>query len=1831
MDLLLKEMGTLAFNDPANIIDPLLDAPSPTKPLSVQNHKNQKNDRDCNSSSDTYVSDHDALAHTHLTSFEHNLETPDEAANFWMNDSQLGPENHRIEDGMDKFEDFDAKSRHTVLPSKSIMKSTGTPSTSPKKSVAFPEQSNLETLHHYTPTTDHENSPTLEVLSSLIHMWSEMDKNDQVTESTNASPPPVPPPHTSNTITGLLSPQNDEDEAENDDVDISVLSEYRLSHKNYSNLSLNEKLDIFLNNSSHAAQDDLDDHLEKLNLAKKEETDVNIHHLSFQLDDQREKLENPLNVLHKTQEVRLRSAGSSQSSLQSLMDSNRQLNYNSIAALSSGIQLNDGIKGFSDAVAGLIIPSTDIPDLQRDSSPEILTFDVKRSSMIESNSEEEVFQDSFDHSYNLTEKSIMNLLNSASQVNLPIATTNVNAVEKIPSTQVHLENSLERKIKQEPNTSHVRSDSQSTHNAKPLATGILEPSNTNVKAEPREIVVKSEPEEPLVKQESDSENERAAKEEPTEGNVKEEPQETLKDVQHLPIIKTEDISREVNDSLSFTVKVEVPLNRSFDKSTTIDNSEDIENNENPENNAVHENKGTRISESTNYSEHPNSEDPALHDLLLQVPVRHHAFEANSSADLEVSEAASIAQADVAYRSSRQVRLVASNLPSPKDAGPAAISDEIESSNDGDIDEDTDNISHVKLETIHHSNAAMPSNEKLSHNSSASDLFEDTSEELLGKTLAPLKIDHGSTPNLVVLSTPDLDMDGSFKVQKETSTNAKNERSLEDRSDVKVNDKLMVKQEDHDNSVLANSSNILPPLHLMPPPSASVARFLDPTSTFEESLSAEHDKDKKNIDYLSIWHLQLQKRKHQLPRAPLSYQVPNLQNYNTSDLSNGNTYHIPASLKLKKFKEVNLVSKRVVSPGFEDLQVSGFLPEISQTSGLEGHFKSLMHSQTIQSDLSTSVASHKVERRRSLGMQNVLSQIDDPSVEEPPAPGPIPKKSHSIHNTLRPVSVTMQEAPKPQTTVKKSKFHVPTFEIKRSNSKLSPKNFYNDIFEDIARPTIKASGMKTLPSMDREDVKRILQMKQAMSHEEYANLKLVGTRKRSVIQEPEDNYDKFQQLASVHCESLTSSSDPNKRRSQLSHVMGELQSVPVAIESKDQILNDLSIFQLKSDSIFESPKSAEEISTPVRIIPVKKQDQLTFPDPDPELISNAGFSPQQDRNTINDELHSREIPQKPSNVVTSTDSGPMKAATQSPFKDEVITEASIEDSDSQTALVQPVEPATQDHQVQNHQRRLLGPVLANVLSPLPPIHGMRGPLRPPANAPIHAPLEDPIQHVIQKSEPVAMEEIKTPTETDLRSQRNINGTVPMKPSAKIHVVKASNTPPQKNTPKSSPIKINSSPVRLVKNGDEVTGVVLDKPPKMRQTFVGEIANEKIREQVSRHEHALSTVSVPSNVTDDTLLRSEQNSQHRIISDSQGSTVPLSIETDRGKLFLRVVGLKNIALPDVKSRKGSFSITLDNGVHCIKTPNYNLDSLDVLIGKEFELTVGRSLEFILTMKAIYDKPKGTLVEVHEKKVVKSRNRISRLFGSKEIITTTKYVPQEVKDPWQNKFAGDGSFARCYVDLEQYELQITGIARNFNISCFNEWETATIGGKVTQRNPYKIAQLEVKMLFVPKSEPYEILPTSIKSAYESLDELRTESHLIVEGYMHQDGGDCETWKKRWFKLSGTSLIAHSEFSHKTRAKINLAKVVEVIYVDKENVNRSSSNYRNFSDILLVQNAFKIRFANGEIIDFGAANKEEKLRWIRAIQEIVYRNKFRRQPWIQLMQEKNGNSRPRSIVIGN
>ncbi|CAN6660937.1 hypothetical protein TRVA0_033S00100 [Trichomonascus vanleenenianus] len=403
-------------------------------------------------------------------------------------------------------------------------------------------------------------------------------------------------------------------------------------------------------------------------------------------------------------------------------------------------------------------------------------------------------------------------------------------------------------------------------------------------------------------------------------------------------------------------------------------------------------------------------------------------------------------------------------------------------------------------------------------------------------------------------------------------------------------------------------------------------------------------------------------------------------------------------------------------------------------------------------------------------------------------------------------------------------------------------------------------------------------------------------------------------------------------------------------------------------------------------------------------------------------------------------------------------------------------------------------------------------------------------------------------------------------------------------------------------------------------------------------------------------------------------------DRGRLFVRIISVKNINLPGVEERNAKFSLTLDNGIHCIST-NYKSMKKVSMLDQEFELTVNKDLEFILTLKAKSPKielasvPAPQAAPIREPSLERNQSRhsrqlsssstassiapsitskkklgFSRLFGSPKKKATqilskpstpllqpspnlrgtmtptptlrapeTRPTPPR-RDPWDGLIATDGSFGRAYMALSQYESEIYGRPATYEIPCYNEWERSGTGS--TRRAPYKIAKLQIQMMFIPRGSRTESLPASIK---EALEEMRAygdsaNSSGPIEGYLSQLGGDCKYWRRRYFKVRGTIMTAYSENSGKARATINLGKATGIIDdkgsltapVDKGR--RQSAFAKQEEAFMFVDEGFRLKFANGEIIDFYADDQAAKQNWIRNLNEIITGNTSRK-PWVELI----------------
>ncbi|KAI9786972.1 MAG: Bud site selection protein bud4 [Candelina submexicana] len=374
-------------------------------------------------------------------------------------------------------------------------------------------------------------------------------------------------------------------------------------------------------------------------------------------------------------------------------------------------------------------------------------------------------------------------------------------------------------------------------------------------------------------------------------------------------------------------------------------------------------------------------------------------------------------------------------------------------------------------------------------------------------------------------------------------------------------------------------------------------------------------------------------------------------------------------------------------------------------------------------------------------------------------------------------------------------------------------------------------------------------------------------------------------------------------------------------------------------------------------------------------------------------------------------------------------------------------------------------------------------------------------------------------------------------------------------------------------------------------------------------------------------------------------------EKGRLFVKVVGVKDLDLPLPKGERTWFCLTLDNGLHCVTTSYLELGK-NAPIGQEFELVVLNDLEFQLTLQTKIEPPAPAQAVVESPtKAAKTpkQSAFSRVFASpkkrKELERKQQEEEQRIAHQKQNDaqakrqstqptawdllhplVAQDGSFARAYFCLKDHERRSYGRPYNVDITCFNEWATEEINNASSvkskrganapgtqRRAPYRIGKLELQLLFVPKPKGATDaeMPKSMTGCLREMKEAEARATRSYEGHLSQQGGDCPFWRRRFFKLEGAKLTAYHETTRQPRATINLAKASKLIddrssLVQKEvsakgGSRRKSAFAEEEEGYMFVEEGFRVRFANGETIDFYADNAEQKEGWMKVLADTV------------------------------
>lgn len=409
--------------------------------------------------------------------------------------------------------------------------------------------------------------------------------------------------------------------------------------------------------------------------------------------------------------------------------------------------------------------------------------------------------------------------------------------------------------------------------------------------------------------------------------------------------------------------------------------------------------------------------------------------------------------------------------------------------------------------------------------------------------------------------------------------------------------------------------------------------------------------------------------------------------------------------------------------------------------------------------------------------------------------------------------------------------------------------------------------------------------------------------------------------------------------------------------------------------------------------------------------------------------------------------------------------------------------------------------------------------------------------------------------------------------------------------------------------------------------------------------------------------------------EGNAINTSLEEvgDRGRLFVKVIGVKELDLPLPRNERTWFSLTLDNGVHCVTTAWLEL-SRNAPIGQEFELVVPSELEFQLTLNVKLEKPAPKrVVECPTKQAkLQKASTFSRVFASpkkrKEMEAKMKEEEQRLQQQKEREAAAkkasaiptawdllsplaaqDGSFARSYVCLKDHEKSCYGRPYVVDVACFNEWATEEVhlssikskrGPPVMQaRPPYKIGKLELQLLFVPKPKGSkdEDMPKSMNGCIREMAAAEASACRQHEGHLSQQGGDCPYWRRRFFKLDGVKLTAYHESTMQPRATINLSKATKIIddrsaLTQKETMGKGGSRRRSaFAEeeegYMFVEEGFRIRFGNGEVIDFYADSTHDKEGWMKALDAAVGREGGKIGGWCDIVLRKEEAERDREM----
>jgi PH domain len=133
---------------------------------------------------------------------------------------------------------------------------------------------------------------------------------------------------------------------------------------------------------------------------------------------------------------------------------------------------------------------------------------------------------------------------------------------------------------------------------------------------------------------------------------------------------------------------------------------------------------------------------------------------------------------------------------------------------------------------------------------------------------------------------------------------------------------------------------------------------------------------------------------------------------------------------------------------------------------------------------------------------------------------------------------------------------------------------------------------------------------------------------------------------------------------------------------------------------------------------------------------------------------------------------------------------------------------------------------------------------------------------------------------------------------------------------------------------------------------------------------------------------------------------------------------------------------------------------------------------------------------------------------------------------------------------------------------------------------------------------------------------------------------WRRRYFKLVGGKLTAYHESTRQPRATINLANASKLIddrraLTQKETSGKGGKRRKSgFAEeeegYMFVEEGFRIRFNNGEVIDFYADTAADKEGWMKVLDSCIGKEGDAKNGWCDLVLKRE-DSLKRKTELGS